>query len=189
MTADLRATGSTDYPSDKIGRAPDHNTAEWALWIGRPLLGQWVLDVVRLLDVLDESSDRTNEETAIIGVETGGLLAICVAALDGRIDRIATVNSLASFVSDVPFENQRLALMVPGILNAIGDVAHLNSLCAPRRLVIGGRVGGNGKPVAAEDSSISHEWTVEAYRFEQSEKQLVVLPNGEPKQLVEALNR
>ena len=85
VTADLRATGPTAYPRDKIGRAPDHNTAEWSLWIGRPLLGQWVTDVVRLLDVLDETADRAQGdraqddraqgETAVIGVETAWLLS------------------------------------------------------------------------------------------------------------------
>ena len=43
VTLDLRATGRLAVPSDKIGHAPDHNSAEWGLWIGRPLMGQWVL--------------------------------------------------------------------------------------------------------------------------------------------------
>ena len=188
VTADLRATGATAYPRDKVGRAPDHNTAEWAMWIGRPLLGQWVTDVVRLIDVLDHASDRTKEETAIIGVETAGLVATCAAALDGRVDLVATVNSLASFVSDVPFEKQRLGLMVPGILNSVGDVAHLNSLCAPRRLVIAGRVGSTGQPIAPDDHSTSHNWTVAAYRIEQAEKELMLLSDGEAKELVIAFN-
>ena len=47
---DLRATGALAWPRDKIGGAPDHNTAQWGLWIGRPLLGQWALDVRRLLE-------------------------------------------------------------------------------------------------------------------------------------------
>lgn len=58
VTLDLRATGKLAWPSDKIGRAPDHNTAEWALWIGRPLLGQWVHDVRRLLDAIETPKGR-----------------------------------------------------------------------------------------------------------------------------------
>lgn len=44
---ELRAVGRFALPSDKIGHAPDHNSAEWSLWIGRPLLGQWAWDVRR----------------------------------------------------------------------------------------------------------------------------------------------
>ncbi|MFM7921377.1 MAG: acetylxylan esterase, partial [Planctomycetaceae bacterium] len=49
---ELRATGSTEVAGDRIGRAPDHNSAEWSLWLGRPLCGQWVRDIRRLPPVV-----------------------------------------------------------------------------------------------------------------------------------------
>jgi len=39
-----RATGERAVVGDTIGRAPDHNSAEWSIWTGRPLLGQWIWD-------------------------------------------------------------------------------------------------------------------------------------------------
>src|SRR5262249_7921050 len=44
IAPDLRATGETRAASDGkgIAGAPDHNSTEHALWVGRPLLGQWV---------------------------------------------------------------------------------------------------------------------------------------------------
>ena len=135
---DLRATGATAYPRDAIRRAPDHNTAEWSMWIGRPLLGQWVWDVKQLLDVLEKHVGGLPETTAIVGVGPASLVALCTAALDARINRVATIGGLSSYVSDVPYENQRLGIMVPGILRNVGDIPHLAALTAPRRLVIAG---------------------------------------------------
>jgi dienelactone hydrolase len=48
-TLDLRATGGLRPAGDAIAGAPDHNSAEHAVWVGRPLLGQWVVDVRGLL--------------------------------------------------------------------------------------------------------------------------------------------
>ena len=36
---ELRATGRMEVSGDRIGKAPDHNSAEWSLWLGRPLAG------------------------------------------------------------------------------------------------------------------------------------------------------
>jgi len=49
---EMRGTGRTAVAGDQIGRAPDHNSAEWSLWIGRPLLGQWVVDIAAATRVL-----------------------------------------------------------------------------------------------------------------------------------------
>ena len=48
----LRATGSLAI--GERSAAPDHNTAEWGLWIGRPLLGQWVGDVRQAIGMWGE---------------------------------------------------------------------------------------------------------------------------------------
>ena len=94
VTLDLRATGKLAWPSDKIGRAPDHNTAEWGLLIGRPLLGQWVHDVRRLLDALGQANGASPTEVVLIGDGPGGLVALCAAAVDRRVARVAAVGTL-----------------------------------------------------------------------------------------------
>jgi hypothetical protein len=118
--------------------------------LGRPLLGQWVWDVRRLLDTLSETSQGLPKEVAVIGVGPASLVALCAAALDRRIDRVATVGGLTSYVSDVPYEKQRLGIMVPGILRDLGDIPQLAALAAPRRLVIGGGVMGSGQTSSLE---------------------------------------
>ncbi len=150
VRTELRATGKLAWPSERVGLAPDHNTAEWGLWIGRPMLGQWAFDVRRLLDTLEASDKTRPRETALVGVGPGGLVAVVAAATDARVTKVATVGTLASFVSDEPFQGQRLGVIAPGIVKDVGDVAHLAALVAPRRLVIAGGVSGGGKPLDAD---------------------------------------
>ena len=141
ITFDLRGMG---IAGDTIGRAPDHNSAEWSLWLGRPLLGQWTFDVVRLLDYL-EAIEGLPKDVTIIGDGPAGLVALAVGAIEPRVAKIAAVGSLGSYISDEPYVGQRLGLMAPGILRDIGDVAHLAALAAPKRVVIAGAVHGGGK--------------------------------------------
>ncbi len=149
MTLDLRATGRLAVPSDGVGHAPDHNSAEWGLWIGRPLMGQWVHDVRRLLDALGTIGGVRPRETALIGVGPGGLVALAAAAIDPRVSKVAAIGSLASYVSDEPYRGQRLGVMVPGLLRDVGDVPNLAALGAPRRVVIAGGVSGGGRRLDA----------------------------------------
>ena len=147
VTLDLRATGDLAWPNDTIMRAPDHNSSQWSMWIGRPLLGQWVNDVLRLLEALSDAIDRDLGEVTVIGDGPAGLVALCAAAADDerRISQVAAVGTLASYISDVPYENQRVGIMAPGIVRDVGDVPHLAALALPRRVVIAGGVTGGGQ--------------------------------------------
>src|SRR5262249_59254807 len=74
---DLRATGSLRPPSDAIGGAPDHNSAEHAVWVGRPLLGQWVCDVRALLEWLATQPGLQADRLAVAGIGHARLVALC----------------------------------------------------------------------------------------------------------------
>src|SRR5205823_8988906 len=76
LTMDLRATGALAWPADKIGGAPDHNTAQWGLWIGRPLLGQWILDVRRALDAVQKVDGVLPDRIAVVGQGAAGIVAL-----------------------------------------------------------------------------------------------------------------
>ena len=76
ITVDLRATGEGSLASDRIGNAPDHNSAEWSLWLGRPLLGQWTWDVRRVLDALLQADRRLASKVAVIGCGPAGAVEI-----------------------------------------------------------------------------------------------------------------
>ncbi|MBX9585286.1 MAG: alpha/beta hydrolase family protein [Gemmataceae bacterium] len=149
IVPELRATGDLAVPGDTIGRAPDHNSAEWGLWLGRPLLGQWVEDVRKAIDLGAELDKGLPKQVVVVGEGPAGLVALCAAATDDRITKAVAVGTLASFVSDEPYVGQRLGVMAPGILRDVGDVAHIAALAGPKRVVIAGGVAANGKPLTA----------------------------------------
>ena len=149
VTPDLRATGRFAIPRDQIGAAVDHNSAEWAMWIGRPLLGQWVYDVRRTLDAIANRDGSLPKEILVVGRRSSGIVALCSATLDDRITQVRAIDSLASYVTDQPYRDVRLGLMVPGILRDFGDVSDLAAMVAPRSVSILGGTNGSGKPLDA----------------------------------------
>ncbi len=187
VTADLRATGQSSQPGDSVGRAPDHNTAEWSMWNGRPLLGQWVWDVSRLIDSIEDIEKDPVEQFTVIGRGPAGVVAICAAILDQRITQVAAVDMLASYVSDKPYEKQRLGIMVPGILRDVGDIPHIAALVAPRRLVVAGGVKGDGTAFKANSLQQNYHYTQKVFALERASKNLVVTADNQPDKIVEQL--
>ncbi len=187
VTTELRATGKHAWTSDKVGLAPDHNTAEWGLWIGRPMLGQWAFDVRRLLDALEATDKTRPRETALIGVGPGGLVALVAAATDPRVTKAAAVGTLASYVSDEPFQGQRLGAIAPGIVKDVGDVAHLAALVAPRRVVIAGGVSGGGKRLDADRLRAAYRPAAHVWDLLGAKDGLTVLAGTDAGEVVRAL--
>jgi cephalosporin-C deacetylase-like acetyl esterase len=187
LTVDLRATGALAWPSDKIGGAPDHNTAQWGLWIGRPLLAQWTLDVRRVLDALHKVDGKLPDRIAVVGQGSAGIVALAAAAVDARITHVVAMDSLASYVTDEPYKNQRLGLMAPGILRQVGDVAHLAALCLPQRVVIAGGVYGDGTKLTAEGLRQTFEPAREAGKLLNVDGALQLLDSDDPDRIIKAL--
>jgi len=135
---DLRATGIHSWPADKIGRSPDHNTAQWSMWIGRPLLGQWTYDVLQLIEALETTDVAELGRLEIHARGSAGMVALCAAIADEnqKIQSVWVGGLLSSFISDVPYEGQRVGLMAPGILRDVGDVPHLAALVPSAVVVI-----------------------------------------------------
>jgi dienelactone hydrolase len=163
VAPDLRATGRCAVQRDTIGRAPDHNSAEWSLWIGRPLLGQWTVDVRRALDAIREKDGSLPKEVTVVGNRSAALVALCSAVQDERIARVVTMNSLSSYVTEQPYAGQRLGLMAPAIVRDVGDVAQIASLIAPRPVIIAGGVTGAGKPVGMAALREEFKFTTQVY--------------------------
>jgi cephalosporin-C deacetylase-like acetyl esterase len=186
-TLDLRATGALAIPRERIGRAPDHNSAQWGLWIGRPLLGQWVVDVRRLLDALAQTDRTSPKDVIVIGEGSAGLVALAAAALDERITKIVAVDTLASYISDEPYVGQRLGVIVPGLLREVGDVAHLAALAAPRQVIIAGGVFGNGKPLTTDQLRETFRAASRVWELLQSDGKFTVLAEADPAAVLSAL--
>ncbi|OYW24899.1 MAG: acetylxylan esterase [Planctomycetales bacterium 12-60-4] len=150
-TLDMRATGELAIAGDKIGRAPDHNSAEWSLWIGRPLLGQWTWDVLRSIEALKSvRPESTKLRFHVVGEGPAGLVALCAGVVSDQIESVAAIDSLASYVTDVPYEGQPLGIMAPGILRDFGDVADLAGVSLARRVLVAGGVSSQGVTLAGD---------------------------------------
>jgi hypothetical protein len=66
-------------------------------------------------------------------------------------------------VSDEPYRQQRLGILVPGLLRDVGDVSHVAALVAPRPLTITSAVLGSGKPAPIVRLRQAFEYTRDAY--------------------------
>lgn len=168
---ELRATGLHKWPSDRVRNSSDHNTAQWGLWIGRPLLGQWAVDVRRAIDAI---SPPREQKIVIVGQGPAGVLALAIAALDSRISGVAAVGSLTSYISEVPYQGQRMGLFVPGILREVGDIAHIAALIAPRRVVIAGGVNGANQVLSAAALEEQFAFTRQVYATTGVTRSLVI---------------
>jgi dienelactone hydrolase len=175
LAPDLRATGESQPANNAIAGAPDHNSAEHALWVGRPLLGQWVYDVQFLLDWLGAQSDLDRDRFAVVGVGQAGVVALCAAALlDDRVTRAALLEAPVTYVTEEAYApGTRMGLLAPGILR-VGDVPHLAAVCAPRRLLVSGGITPQGKKVTAKQLQEAYAFTVGVYKLHKKADRLTV---------------
>ena len=156
VTVDLRATGSLAVQGERVGLAPDHNSAEWAMWLGRPLAGQWTHDLKQVVNaVMRELPDR--RPVMIAGVGPMGITGLLAAAQDDQIAAIAMVDSMVSWMSNKPYEKQRLATIIPHVIPRLGDIPHVAALIGNRRVIVAGGTDGQGKVVAASEVAQAYE--------------------------------
>jgi hypothetical protein len=143
-------------------------------------------DVMRLLDALEADSGLP-KQVAVVGKGPAGVVALCAAALDTRITRAGTVDTLVSYVTEVPYQNQRLGLMAPGILRDVGDIADLAALCAPRRVAIVGGVWGSGDPLTAAQRTSAFAVASRIWQLAGSEEELKLLEANQAEHLAKVL--
>jgi dienelactone hydrolase len=187
--ADLRTTGIFAPPGDTIARAPDHNSAEWGMWVGRPLLGQWIHDVRSVVRHLMREIPREGPGITLVGVGAGALVALGAAIFEKRIMRVVLVDPLVSFRGDAPVVGQRMGLFVPGLVRNAGDVPHLASLAAPARLMIAGGVDGAGTAVGREGLGKLFAFTRGVYRMLEIDGHLDLVDAQTPRALIERLSK
>jgi dienelactone hydrolase len=138
VAPDLRATGTTKPPGDAIAGAPDHNSAEHALWVGRPLLGQWVFDVRSVIDWLAAQPDYDPRRLGVVGIGQAGVVAICAGAIDQRFSAVGALDAPATLITESAYApGTHMGLLAPG-LRTVGDVPHVAALVAPRLFVATG---------------------------------------------------
>ncbi len=181
VTLDLRATGPLAPERNRVGRAVDHNAAQWGLWLGRPLFQQWLWDIHSLVRVLREMEEVTERSILYVGEGPAGLLALAAATVsqDGVEYGAAAVNSPVTLVTDRPYENFRLGLIVPGLFRKCGDVPHLAALARITPLAIAGGTDPQGRPLENAEVQVAYRRTVEAAQRDKQVQRRIIFTTPE----------
>ncbi len=171
----LRATGDQQPPHDAVGAAADHSSAEHALWVGRPLLGQWLFDVQVLLDWLALQPTIDRRRVFLAGIGSAGLVALAGGGLwDDRIAGVLTQETPVSYLTDAPYGAAvRMGVLLPGVVTA-GDVPQLAALLAPRRLVLADGVSPQGQALKDRELRQALAPTAAAYKVHRADDRLTV---------------
>jgi dienelactone hydrolase len=174
IAPDLRATGDT-RPADEAVRAVDHNSSEHALWVGRPLLGQWLVDIQHLLDWLAIQPGLDRRNMIVAGLGQAGVVALCAAGLlEDRLAAAVVLGAPVTYVTDAAYgPKMRMGLLAPGILS-VGDIPHLAALIAPRRLVIGDGFSPQDRNLKLTAIQEAYAFTKRIYQLYKAERQLSV---------------
>jgi pimeloyl-ACP methyl ester carboxylesterase len=183
VAPDLRGTGAA-APADGIAGAPDHTTAEHAVWVGRPLLGQWAYDVLALLHWMGQQPGQDARRFAVVGIGQAGLVALVAAGLfDDRVAAAAAVEAPATLVTELAYgEGTRMGLLAPGLFRA-GDVPQLAALCAPRRVVLAGGTSPQGRRLTGEQLKRAYAFTAGVYALTRAGGRLTVAEELTPADL------
>lgn len=180
---DLRTIGDTKPAGDGAGvrGAPDHNSAEHAVWIGRPLLGQWAFDVLCTIEWLSQQPGINKQRMAVVGIGQAGIVALAAAALfPDRISAVATYGSPVTLVTPRAYpDGTRMGLLAPGLFK-IGDVSHLAAMSAPRRLIVANATDLNGKAMIERAAREAMSFPLKVYAAHKAGERITVVSDARP---------
>jgi dienelactone hydrolase len=155
VLVDPRGKGKTS-PKAESGRSASPFGRDWreayiALYIGRPLLGQRVADLLNILEGLAaEPGEKEHGGFHLVGVGAAGPVVLHAALLDehGLIKQVTLERSLISWADVVErgISRNQMANVIPGVLKAY-DLPDLAGWLAPLSLTIQAPVDAMGEPV------------------------------------------
>jgi dienelactone hydrolase len=151
LAPDLRGLGTL---APEVGRGAaaytrDHSDEEnyaWAsLILGKPLVGQWITDVLALTAALRARPETQGRRLILAARGKLTVAALAAAALERAIETVYLSEGLISFASVVETENYEAAFanFVPKLLLAT-DLPEIAASVAPRRVVLAGPLTGSG---------------------------------------------
>jgi dienelactone hydrolase len=167
---DLRGIGDLrgEYARGSVRHAADHaNEEAWAwagLWLGRPVLGQRVSDILALVRALLNQQGWSKHRIVLAARGHLTVPALLAAHFDPAIFGLYLSSPLWSFrsVVDAHSYTHPLSNFVAGILHTT-DLPEIARSLSPRRIVLAGALSGGGEPVSPDESSIRFlpepDWT------------------------------
>lgn len=168
LAIDYRGAGETagTVPTIAYGPGtPEYNLSNYALFLGRPLMGMRAYDIRCALDFLLTRKEVDANRIAVAGRGRGALAGLLAAMLDERIQAVVAEELLSSWVFAEEFVEIGLSTLIPRILT-VGDVEHLAACVAPRRLLVLNPVDGRNRRLDAEQLPGFGRFTSAVYELE-----------------------
>ena len=163
MRFPLRGTEDQKTPKNAVAGAPDHNSAEYGVWLGRSLLSQWVVDVRAVFShplvhgrQWPEDPRRHWPDARCWPSSRRPLFPT------SRTRPSSSMGRPASSRKPLMLPGTPMGILAPGILK-VGDIPHLASLIAPRRLIIAGGALLNGKNLTEKELQEAFAFTSKVY--------------------------
>jgi dienelactone hydrolase len=147
LALDYRGTGETAGTVPAYEDVADYNLSNYALYLGRPLAGMRVFDILCAVDFLAGRPDVDVRRIAVAGRGMGAFTGMLAAAFDERIAAVAAEEMLATWVFPEEFDRIGISYLIPNILT-VGDVGHLAACVAPRPLLLVNAVDGQRRAIA-----------------------------------------
>lgn len=149
--ADLRGIGDLAPEAGRGASAytSSHNDEENYAWssliLGKPMLGQWVTDLLAVSAALRARPECKGRRLVVAARGKLTVPALFAAALDPAIDTLHLTDGLTSFQSVVDNEDYRVSFanFVPNLLRHT-DLPDIAARIGARRLVLAGAVDGAG---------------------------------------------
>jgi cephalosporin-C deacetylase-like acetyl esterase len=137
LAADPRGMGESRPTSAGGGYEPAWQMLQRALLVDRTLVGMQVEDLLAAFGILESRGDVDPGRVAVLGKGHGGVLALVLAALQPKVEKVAIEGTVLSNREIVRARDHEglTAAFVPGVLRDF-DLPDLAAVLAPRRLWI-----------------------------------------------------
>jgi predicted dienelactone hydrolase len=137
MAPDPRGMGESRPTSTSGGYDPAWQMLQRALLVDRTLVGMQVEDLLAAFGVLESRGDVDPGRIAVLGKGHGGVLALVLAALQPKVEKVAVEGTVLSYreIARARYHEGLTAAFVPGVLRDF-DLPDLAAALAPRPLWI-----------------------------------------------------
>jgi hypothetical protein len=137
LASDPRGMGESRPTLAAGGYDPAWQMLQRALLVDRTLVGMQVEDLLGAYDVLASREDVDPNRIGVLGKRHGGVLALVLAALQPKIEKLAIEGTFLSYmeVARARYHEGLTAVFVPGVLRDF-DLPDLAAALAPRPLWI-----------------------------------------------------
>lgn len=121
VLADLRGIGESKDKAEKNNPKfynDDYRNSSLALTIGKPMLGERVIEIIKLVDYIKQQEEYTNNSINCFGFGNIGVALQHAYFLDERIQHIALKDCISSWMDILhsPLEKNRMSLIIPEAL-------------------------------------------------------------------------